>query len=527
MNRAVIYARVSTERQREKHTIDSQLSVLPEVINQKGYKQTLVPYIDDGISGETIDERPAMIKLLEDAESGLFDAVFVVDIDRLTRARKSIDWEFIKDSLRKGNVKVVTPSQEYDFEDEDQEFMSDLFSTISGYEKKKIIRRLMRGKKEKAKQGKFFGGKSPYGYTYDEETKEYEIVKEEAKVVKQIFELYLQGYGVKQIPEQLDKLGIPTPTLTKGYKTKNDNKNKWAGSTITRILKNKAYAGEFIRWTNKRFNRTSMTIRQDDEWIITDIPKIISIETFENTQEVLKNRRVLSKRNSKREYLLSGLIHCESCGCKMIGECSRGSKELLYYVCHNGRRKTLDIPCPIRSIRAEEIENAVWQEIKYLLKTPELLKKAILESKNTDHSNHKIEDLRDRLKDKEDEEERLLDLYQHGSIDREKLNNRIEKLNKEKTHIKDRIEALIEENKIDTRLMSINELKFELEADIDSFKYQEKRNVLEILLTGSNEVGVFVSSDYSVEIHGLIDFSKFNNNSKLDKCSGIKNTSYS
>jgi len=50
MNRAVIYARVSTERQREKHTIDSQLSVLPEIIKQKGYKQTLEPYIDDGIS---------------------------------------------------------------------------------------------------------------------------------------------------------------------------------------------------------------------------------------------------------------------------------------------------------------------------------------------------------------------------------------------------------------------------------------------------------------------------------------------
>ncbi len=527
MNRAVIYARVSTERQREKNTIDSQLSVLPEIIKQKGYKQTLEPYIDDGISGETISERPAMIRLLEDAERGLFDAVFVVDIDRLTRARKSIDWEYIKDSLRKGNVKVVTPSQEYDFDDEDQEFMSDLFSTISGYEKKKIIRRLMRGKREKAKQGKFIGGKSPFGYTYDEETKEYEIVEEEAKVVRLIFDLYLQGFGVMQIPEQLDKLGIPTPTLSKGYKNNNNiKKNKWAGSTITKILKNKSYAGEFIRWTNKRSDRTSMTIRPEDEWIITDMPPIIDIEIYELTQEALKSRRVLSKRNSKRQYLLSGLIHCESCGYKMTGVCNNSRNELLYYICHNSRRKTLDKPCPIRSVRADDIEFSVWEEIKSLLKTPELLKKAILESKNIDNSDQNIEDLTDLLKVKQNEEERLIDLYQFNNIERDKLNQRIENLNEDKASIRSKIETIKETNKVDTRLKTINELKFELETDIDSFDYEQKRKVLTLLLTGSKEVGIFISSDYSVEIRGLIDFSKFNNNSDLEEYSGIKNTSY-
>ena len=516
---------MSTERQREKHTIDSQLTSLQEIIQQKGYKLILEPYIDDGISGETIDERPGLIGLLEDAEQGLFDAVFVVGIDRLTRARKSIDWEIIKESLVKGKVIVITPGQEFNFEDEDQELMSDIFSRISAHEKKKIMRRMLRGKREKAKQGKFFGGKSPYGYRYDEETKEFEIVKEEAKVVKLIFDLYLQGFGVKQIPEELNKLGIPTPTLTKGYKTKTNSKKKWVGSTITKILKNKSYVGEFIRWTNKRSDRTSMTVRPNDEWIVTDIPQIISIETFQHTQETLKNRRVLSKRNSKRQYLLSGLIHCETCDCKMVGECSRGSKEILYYVCHNGRRKTLDITCPIRSVRAEEIENAVWEEIKNLLKTPELLKKAILESKSINDSNQKLEELNDLLIVKENEEERLIDLYQHGSIDREKLNTRMEKLNLDKNNIRMKIEAIKEANKVDTRLKTINELKFELEADIDSFDFEQKRKVLTLLLTGSKEVGVFISSDYSVEIRGLIDFSKFNNNSELDECCGIKNTS--
>ena len=66
--------------------------------------------MDDGISGETIEERPAMTRLLEDAERHRFDAVFVIDLDRLTRSKKSIDWEIIKDTFRKGRVRLIPSS---------------------------------------------------------------------------------------------------------------------------------------------------------------------------------------------------------------------------------------------------------------------------------------------------------------------------------------------------------------------------------------------------------------------------------
>jgi site-specific DNA recombinase len=87
-----------------------------------------------------------MTQLLEDTEHNRFDAVFVIDIDRLTRSQKTIDWEIIKDTFRRAKITLITPNQEYDFENEDQEFISDLFSRISAYEKKKILRRMMRGK---------------------------------------------------------------------------------------------------------------------------------------------------------------------------------------------------------------------------------------------------------------------------------------------------------------------------------------------------------------------------------------------
>lgn len=527
MNKAVPYARVSTDKQREKHTIGSQLSILPELIKQKGYAQVGEPYIDDGLSGETIDDRPAMLRLLEDAERGLFDAVFVVDIDRLTRARKSFDWEVIKETFRKNRVLVITPSQEYNFEDEDQEFMSDLFSRISSYEKKKILRRMLRGKREKARQGKFFGGKALYGYTWDETTKQYEVVEDEAKVIRLIFNFCLQGLSIRRIPDYLTKLGYPTPVDSKGYRHRRKS-NKWATSTIRRILTNSTYAGEFVRWKYKRFDKHTLGLRPKDEWVLSQAPMIISPDVFEQAHEALTSRKALSSRNSKREYLLSGLIYCESCACKMTGECSMSHNgEARYYVCANGRRRHLDKECPKRSIKAEEIELSVWEEIKKLLKSPTLLKKAILQSRSVDTSQENLTELNKQLENKAHEEERLLDLYQLGKFNIDTLNSRIEAIRREKEAISRAIEALSGRTKLDQRLKTLNELRIELETNIDTFDFERKRKALKILLWGKDGIGVFLRPDYTAEIRGLVDFTKLNEIERIERQTGIENTSFS
>jgi site-specific DNA recombinase len=528
MGKGVIYARVSTEKQKERHTIASQLSILPELMKQKAFLQVQEPYIDDGISRETIDERPGMIRLLEDAERGLFDAVFVIDIDRLTRAKKSIDWEIIKDVFRKNRVVVITPSQQYNFEDEDQEFISDLFSRISAYEKKKILRRMLRGKMEKAKQGKFFGGNAPYGYTWDKTTKQYEIVESEAEVIRLMFSLCIQGLSTEKIPEYLNSLGYPIPSDLRGYKHNRKSKY-WCKPTVRGILTRSMYAGEFIRWRQTRFGRKALSLRPQDEWIVAKSPAIITKEIFDLAQEALRSRKVFSTRNSKREYLLSGLIYCESCGCKMTGECCnpgrKSNKEYMYYACWNARRRHLGKECPSKSIRIEDIENSVWEEIKKLLKTPTMLKEAILRSESIDSSDETIEDLTRLLENKETEEERLLDLYQIGKFDMEKLQSRMEKLRKEKATVRKNIDALKDRNKLDTRLRTINELKIELESNIDSFDFEKKRKVLKILLWGKPGVGIFVKPDYSVDIRGLVDFSKLSDIDRTGKVYGIENAS--
>ncbi len=141
-----------------------------------------------------------------------------------------------------------------------------------------------------------------------------------------------------------------------------------------------------------------------------------------------------------------------------------------------------------------------------------------------DPSEENLKELTRLLDDKETEEERLLDLYQIVKFDMEKLNARMEKLRREKDAITRNMEALRESNKLDTRLRTINELRLELETDIDSFDFEKKRKVLKILLWGKPGVGVFIKPDYSVEIRGLVDFTRLSNIDKTDRVCGIENT---
>jgi len=154
-----------------------------------------------------------------------------------------------------------------------------------------------------------------------------------------------------------------------------------------------------------------------------------------------------------------------------------------------------------------------------------LLRRAIIESDRLDSQINKIKDLEEALHQKETEEGRLIDLYQFGKIDRPKLNERIEKLNREMAFIKESIEALKDKNKVDTRLKTINELNLNLEADLDRLSFENKREILRILLFGKNEVGIFVDDNYSIELRGLIDFSKINKVVKTPQY-GIVNTTF-
>lgn len=182
MTRCALYMRVSSAGQRERHTIDSQKSILPNLAESHGLAiyQT---YIDDGISGESIEARPAFRQLLDDASAGCFSAVLVIDFDRLTRATDLTQLALVKKIFRDAKIKVITPGQVFDFEIEDHDFLSDLFGILAKHEKRKILSRTRRGIREKRRQGKWIMGAPPIPYYRDEADGEMKIDPEKKEIV--------------------------------------------------------------------------------------------------------------------------------------------------------------------------------------------------------------------------------------------------------------------------------------------------------------------------------------------------------
>src|SRR5690606_18658612 len=151
--KVAIYARVSSDKQRERHTIGSQLAELPKYAKRQGWT-VIQTYQDDGKSGETIEGRPEFQSLLADAEKGLFETVLVIDLDRITRSNKDQEGAFIYDTFRLHGIKIATPSNGIiDLDNEDQDLQVGMLRMFSKHEKRKLLRRTMRGIVQAARDG--------------------------------------------------------------------------------------------------------------------------------------------------------------------------------------------------------------------------------------------------------------------------------------------------------------------------------------------------------------------------------------
>ena len=227
MKKVVIYARVSTERQEEQKTIQSQLAELREICKDF---QIVEEYIDDGWSGETLD-RPALDKLRNNAKDGLFEAVCIHSIDRLSRSlyhqgilveefKKRVIGIFIKD-------KPIEDTPE-------AELLFNMLGAVAQYEKAKILERTKRGKLYKARRGIVVGTRGPFGYDYIIKTKEregyYEVNPEKADTIKLIFNLYLELGSICGVAKTLTNKGIKPPQSI-----------VWRQSSLKRILTDESY----------------------------------------------------------------------------------------------------------------------------------------------------------------------------------------------------------------------------------------------------------------------------------------------
>lgn len=271
------------------------------------------------VSGETISNRPEVQNLLRDVEQGLYAGVLVMEVERLARG-DAIDQGIIQRTFFVTGTKIITPMKVYDplNEFDEEYFEYGLYRSRSEY--KTIRRRINAGRIHSVKEGKWIASTAPYGYERKKLEKErgYTLVQipDEAKVVKLIFKLYLEGengevFGAGKIGNYLDSLGIQ-PRVSK----------YWSAASIRDMIKNPAYAGK-VAWGREKDvkfvengNIITKRIRQDEYMLYDAIwDGIISYDDFEKAQEIMKKHIKPSvKKSDKLVNPLSGIVYCEKCG---------------------------------------------------------------------------------------------------------------------------------------------------------------------------------------------------------------------
>ncbi|KIL79616.1 hypothetical protein SD77_2070 [Bacillus badius] len=316
-------------------------------------------------------ERPGLSRLREDVKSGIVDKIYCYDPDRLSR--KLMNQLILDDELRKAGAELIFVNGEYARSPEGKLFFS-MRGAISEFEKEKIKQRMKSGKIRKVKEGKVLGNYGLYGYDYDRDKKTYVINEEQAKVVKMIFDYFTDPAspfkGINGIAKHLTDMGVPTAK----------NKGVWHRQVVRQILLNESYTGnhpqnkhdtegDYVRVQSGE--KREQTLRPKEEWIYVKIPPIISEEQYSAAQNLIKQSRRRSAKESQHKYLLSGLIRCADCGNTMTGMMrSWWGKKIPMYSDQKNYSGAKHPGCG-NFMRTEELDKYVWEKVLFFLNHPE------------------------------------------------------------------------------------------------------------------------------------------------------------
>ena len=500
---AAIYARVSSDRQKENHTISSQLAALVEYADSHGY---LVPpewrFQDEGYSGATL-LRPGLEAVRDLAAAGHIDCVLVHSPDRLSR--KYAYQVLLAEELSRCGVELVFLKAPSGVTPEDQ-LLVQFQGMIAEYERAQIAERSRRGKRHRAQQGSInvLSG-APYGYRYvkksDTSAAYYEVIESEAIVVRLVYETYTQqGLSINAIARLLNERQIPTRTET----------TRWERSTIWGLLRNPAYRGRAcygktelrprqritrpLRQRNGLASRNSANHeRPRQDWIEIAVPALVSEETYALAQEQLEQNKRHSPRRTIEPTLLQGMLVCERCGYGLYRTSTQTSARRLYYyrcIGSDAYRHLKGTVCDNPPVRQDQLDAVVWNEVVRLLEDPNIIQ---------DELNHRLEAAQnaDPLKQRQEHlrrdharlakgMDRLLIAYQEGLMSLEQLRCRIPELRKQDQAVQTELQSLETAASDQTQYLRLVEtlavFRARLRARAETLDMPERQKVMRLLI---------------------------------------------
>jgi site-specific DNA recombinase len=501
--RAAIYARVSSERQADAATIASQVAALRERVVADGIPlEDDLCFIDDGFTGTTL-VRPALERLRDGAAAGDFDRLYVHSPDRL--ARKYAYQVLLVDELQRHGVEVVLLNRPVNDTPEDQ-LLLHVQGVIAEYERTKLLERCRRGKLHAARQGGVHAlAGAPFGYRYVRKADgggvaRYDVVLEEARVVRQVFEwVGRERLTLGEVCRRLEAQDIRTRT----------GKEAWDSRTILDMLRQPAYTG------TAKFGRTRVGPRRsrlrpprgqpehprtpssvyasDTPGIPIPVPALISEELFQAAAEQLDENRK-RQRQSRRgaRWLLQGLLVCPHCGYALYGLSTKHrlasgtTIEHAYYRCigRNAHRFGGQRRCENRQVRVDALDDAVWQDVCALLRDPAKLQ-AEYERRLGDGEPKPscVEEQLDRqIARLRSGVSRLIDSYQEGLLEKEEFEPRLRtartRLARLEADAAQLADQRAQQRALRLALQGIEDFAARVQAGLETATWHDKREIL-------------------------------------------------
>jgi site-specific DNA recombinase len=460
MTSAAIYARVSSARQKLDDTIASQTAALRvhAATNRLDVAQEWV-FEDEGHSGATL-VRPALERL-RDLVAGIgVDVVLCYSPDRL--ARKFAYQALLIEEFARCGTRVEFVNGPRGDSPEDA-LLVQFQGMFAEYEKAQIMERYRRGKAHRARTGSVnvLSG-APFGYSYvrksDHAGAGYEIIEGEAALVAELFRRYTDdGASIADLTRWLTEQQVPTRT----------GKSRWDRSVVWGMLRNPAYAGRAVFGKTMTINeppglnrrarvegratpRAIKTVdRPREEQITIAVPAIIDQATFDRAAARLADNKRFAARNTKVPSLLQGLAACSGCGYAYYRTSTRTTnKKIFYYRClgsddyryENGR------VCANKPVRADYLDEVVWDHISALLADPAMIRteigRRLDQARTSDPVTHQRKRLHDALIKATTAITRMIEAFQEQLVTIDELRARMPDLRARETGLRNQIDAL-------------------------------------------------------------------------------------
>ena len=463
MKTAAIYARVSSEQQKEENTIASQTAALVEFAREQEYSVPDEWVIEDeGFSGASL-LRPGLERLRDLAAEGHIQAILIHSPDRLSR--KYAYQVLLTEEFARQGVEAVFLKAPRSGAPEDQ-LMLQFQGMIAEYERAQILERSRRGKRHRAKAGEVsvLCG-APYGYRYIRKTSDaparYEFDGAEAEVVRLVYDKYtVDGLSIGAIARLLREMGLPTRRRV----------TRWERSVVWAILRNPAYQGTAC------FNKTQVGQRQKvtrpfrlsgrtvhgekscsherprDEWIEIPVPAIVSEETFALAAERLADNKRFAPRRTIEPSIVQGLVSCRKCGYALSRTSTRSSaRKIHYYRClgSDAWRHLGGSVCDCRPIRQDLLDQIVWQEVVRLVEDPTLIQAELdrrLDAALAAEPTKRRQDALEReLTRTRKSMERLVTAYQEDLLPLDELRRRMPELRAREQSMRAELQAILDQ----------------------------------------------------------------------------------